>query len=92
MQGVADRPLVAANQHKLDRLEKWAERSLGKFSKGKCKVPHPVRNNLLHQYRLGTSQLECNFAKKDPGILLNTKLDVSQQWQRRLLVFSSALN
>ncbi|KAK4817250.1 hypothetical protein QYF61_005463, partial [Mycteria americana] len=55
----------------LNRLEKWANRNLMKFSKGKCKV--------LHQYMLGDDQLESSFAQKDLGVLVDTKLTMSQQ-------------
>jgi len=39
----------AATQRDLNRLEKWADRNLGNFSKEKCKVPHLARNNPIHQ-------------------------------------------
>lgn len=42
----------AAIQRNLYRLEKWADRSLMKFSKGKCKVLHLEENKPMNQYRL----------------------------------------
>jgi len=37
--GVADRPEgLAAIQRDLNRLEKWVDRNITKFKKGKCKV------------------------------------------------------
>ncbi|KAK4807033.1 hypothetical protein QYF61_000362 [Mycteria americana] len=66
--GVADTPEgCAAIQRDLDRLEKWAGRSLVRFSKGKCKVLHLGRNNPMHQYMLGADQFESSFAEKDVG-------------------------
>ena len=44
----------AVIQRDLDRLEKWADRNLMKYSKGKNKVLHLCRNNPMHQYRLQT--------------------------------------
>ena len=46
--------------------EKQADGNLMKL-KGKSKVLHMGRNNPVHQYRLGTNQLESNLAEKDLG-------------------------
>ncbi len=44
-----------------------------------CKVLHLRRNNLMHQYTLGVTQLESSLAEKDLGVLVDTKLNMGQQ-------------
>ena len=69
----------AAVQRDLDSLEKQALRNLMKFHKEKCKVLHLGRNNSMHQYMLRANQLEKIFAEEDLGVLVDTKLNMSQQ-------------
>ena len=77
--GVADKPdSCDAIQRALNRLEKWTERNLIKFSKGKCKDLPLERSSLMHKYMLGANWLERSFAEKDLGVLVGTKLNVSQ--------------
>ena len=59
----------AAIQKDLNRLEKWADRNLMKFSKERCKVLHLGNNNLLYWCMLGATQLESSLAEKDLGVL-----------------------
>jgi len=78
---VADTPKGhAAIQRDHNRLEKQADSNLMKFNKEKCKVLQPRRNNPMHQYTLGAVQLESRLAEKDLGVLVDTKLNMSQQW------------
>ncbi|GAB0203569.1 methylenetetrahydrofolate reductase [Grus japonensis] len=68
----------AAIQRNFNRLEKWANRNLMQFNKGKSKVLHLGRNNPRHQYMLGATQLENRFPEKALEGLVYPKLNVRQ--------------
>ncbi|KAK4811344.1 LOW QUALITY PROTEIN: hypothetical protein QYF61_027573, partial [Mycteria americana] len=68
----------SAIQRDLDRLEKWAHRILMQ-SNEKYQFLHLGKNNPMHQYMLGADQLESSLAEKALGVLLLSKLTMSQQ-------------
>jgi len=69
----------AATQRDLDRLQKSASANLKKFSK-KAKTPAPEKEKPQALVCAGTNQLESSLAEKDPGVLVDTKLNMSQQY------------
>ena len=49
------------------------------FNKSKCNILHLGRGNPHYQYTLGDERTECSPDKKDLGVQVEGKLDISHQ-------------
>ncbi|KAF4798507.1 RNA-directed DNA polymerase from mobile element jockey-like protein [Turdus rufiventris] len=66
-------------QRDLEWLDGWEESNRMRFSKYKCLVLHFGHNNPMQHYGLGMVWLDSAQAERDLGVLVSSRMDMSQQ-------------
>ena len=62
-----------------------------KFNRDKCQVLHLGKRKQMHSYKIGDTWLSKTTNEKDLGIVVDHKLNMSQQWIHLIVVPSIPL-
>jgi len=64
----------------LERMYQWAEANCMTFNKTKCQVLHLGHKKPMQSYRIVEAWLEICPTEKDLGVLVDSRLNMSQQY------------
>ena len=72
-------------QRDFNEVRRWAYLNLIRFNIVKHKVLHLSQSNPRYVYRLGEELLESNPLEKDPQVLVDEKVNMSQQLRKQMI-------
>ena len=63
----------------MDILENGVIANKMNFNREKCKLLHLGNKHLMHKYKMGDTWLDSSICESDLGVLVDNKLNMSQQ-------------
>ncbi|KAJ7420471.1 hypothetical protein WISP_48324 [Willisornis vidua] len=63
----------------LEKLKNWGRRNFMQCNKIKCNVMHLDQGKLKYHFMLGDEQIKRSCTQRDLGVLVDERLDMTQQ-------------